>query len=182
MKAVVIGGSGATGKFLVEKLLLTEWITEVTLLLRKKTFPDNPKLNQVIVDFNKLSDWGNLIKGDIAFSCMGTTLKAAGSKEAQWTVDYNYQYHFAEIASQNMIPFFVLLSSQNAKANSSFFYMSIKGKLEQSIKKLSFQRLIIHQPGMLERPNTNRLGEKIALKVFKVLIMSDYSKNLHPHM
>ena len=28
----------------------------------------------------------------MAFSCLGTTLKAAGSKEKQWKVDFDYQY------------------------------------------------------------------------------------------
>lgn len=169
MKAVVIGGSGATGKFLVERLLAADWITDVVVLLRRNAFPHNPKLTQIIVDFDCLEDWSSFITGDIAFSCMGTTLKQAGSKKAQWKVDYDYQYTFADIAARNKIPIFVLLSSQNADAGSFFFYMKMKGELEQNIEKLQFSKLIIHQPGMLIRPETERLGEKIGLKVLTFL-------------
>ncbi|WP_217593986.1 hypothetical protein [Cohnella sp. GbtcB17] len=41
------------------------------------------------------------MKGDVLFSCLGTTIKAAGSQEAQWKIDYEYQYRFAKIASDN---------------------------------------------------------------------------------
>lgn len=180
MKAVVIGGSGATGTCLVEALLAADWITEVVVLLRRSVFPENPKLKELIVYFDQLDNWSDLITGDIAFSCMGTTLKAAGSKEAQWKVDFDYQYLFAEIASKNNIPTFVLLSSQNADPDSSFFYMRMKGKLEQRIEQLLFPTLLIFQPGMLLRPNTDRLGEKLGLQALAFFNRLGLLKQLAP--
>jgi hypothetical protein len=35
------------------------------------------------VNFEKPEEWKEMVKGDVAFSCLGTTLKDAGSKEAQ---------------------------------------------------------------------------------------------------
>jgi Predicted nucleoside-diphosphate-sugar epimerases len=167
MKAIVIGGSGATGKYLVRRLLADDRFDEIVLLMRKPIAETHPKLKQVIVNFDKLHEYAEQIKGDVAFSCLGTTLKDAGSKEAQWKVDYDYQYNFAQIARQNRISTFVLMSAQNADAKSSFFYSRMKGELERSIEALGFDRLVIIQPGLLLRPNSDRPLENLAVRAMK---------------
>lgn len=169
MKAIVIGGSGATGKYLVRRLLADDRFDEIVLLLRKPTAETDPKLKQVIVDFDKLDEYSQQIKGDVSFSCLGTTLKDAGSKEAQWKVDYDYQYNFAKIARQNGVTTFVLMSAQNADAKSAIFYSRMKGELEQAIELLGFEKLVIVQPGLLLRPGTERLVEKLSVKMLSVL-------------
>ena len=78
MKAIVIGGTGATGAYLLQELLASDRITSVTALTRRAISVDHPRLNQQIVDFEQLEDVS--ISGDLAFSCLGTTRKAAGSK------------------------------------------------------------------------------------------------------
>lgn len=180
MKAVVIGGSGATGKFLIEELLSTDRITEVTVLLRKRYFEEHPKLKQVIIDFDQLENYDREISGDIAFSCLGTTLKNAGSKEAQWKIDYDYQLKFAELARKNNIPAFILVSAINANPHSSIFYSGMKGKLEESIINLKFKKTIIFQPSILIRPETDRLGEKIAASIMSGISRSGLLKRHRP--
>lgn len=180
MKAIVIGGTGATGKQLVEQLLSTEWISEVTLLLRKPTDRSHPKLRQVTVDFDHLKNYREVIAGDIAFSCLGTTLKAAGSKEAQWKVDYGYQLQFAEIARNNGIGTFVLLSAQNADAKSIFFYSKMKGELEKSMEALHFDKLIILQPGLLLRPGSDRFAEKVMVSLLSAFNRMGLLRKLAP--
>ena len=167
MRAVLIGGSGATGRVLVHELLKSTDFTEVIVLLRRKTFDEQPKLQQIIVDFNKLQEFEQEIHGDIAFSCLGTTVKDAGSKEAQWKVDHDLNLQFAALAKKNEIPCFVLLSAVNADAESKIFYNRMKGSLEQHVKALDFGKLIIVQPGGLIRPNTDRLGEKIGINALR---------------
>ncbi len=169
MKAVVIGGSGATGKPLICQLLAGEPVSEVTALLRKETFGHHPKLRQEIVDFDRIEDFGDKIDAEIAFSCMGTTLKIAGSKEAQWKVDFGYQYRFARLCRERGVSTFVLLSAVNADPDSRFFYSKMKGKLEKEVEKLGFQRLIIFQPGLLIRPGTDRKREMIGVKAMQII-------------
>lgn len=110
------------------------------------------------------------IIGDVAFSTMGTTLKQAGSKEAQRVVDYNYQYNFAKYAKENHVPHFVLLSSYGADPKSMFFYSKIKGELEVAVQQLNFEYLTVFRPGILERKNSDRPMEIISSKVLKFLI------------
>ncbi len=167
MKAIIIGGSGATGKILVHKMLESDKFSEITVLLRKKCFEVHPRLKQIIVDFDNLDNYSGIITGDVAISCLGTTLRNAGSKKAQWRVDYEYQYNFASIARNNGIPKFMLLSSYNADPESSIFYSKMKGVLEKNIESLHFDKLIIIQPGILIRPNSDRIGENITVSVIK---------------
>lgn len=165
MKAVVIGATGASGKELINELIKNDKISLVTALVRSVKLNPNPKLNQIAVDFDRLEDFSNEIKADLAFSCMGTTLKNAGNKDSQWKVDYGYQLKFAEICSKNKVPVFVLISSAGANPKSVFFYSRMKGELEMNIKKLNFQKLLIFNPGLLSRPDTDRNGEKTAEKI-----------------
>ncbi len=167
MKALVIGATGATGKDLVNQLLNDKDYEEVNIFVRKPVSIDNPKLKTHIVDFEKPEEWKDLVKGDVAFSCLGTTLKAAGSKEAQRKVDYDYQYNFAKTAKENKVDDYILVSSYGANPNSKIFYSRMKGELEQSIKDLHFNKITIFQPGMLDRKDSERTGEVLGGKIIR---------------
>jgi len=180
MKAIVIGGSGATGKELIKQLLENKSFSEVISLVRKKSAINHPKLKEVIVAFNKLSDYKNEIVGDVAFSCLGTTLKIAGSKENQWQVDYEYQLKFAKIAKENGVNSFVLVSSLGADKHSKFFYTKMKGLLEDEILNLDFAQTLIFQPPSLIRPNTDRKGEILSIKLIRIFNRLGFFKNYEP--
>lgn len=167
MKALVIGATGATGKDLVSQLLTDKGYDEVNVFVRRPLAVENPKLKTYIVNFDKPEEWKDLVKGDVAFSCLGTTLKAAGSKEAQRKVDYDYQYNFAKAAKENEVEDYILVSSYGANPKSKLFYSRMKGELEQSIKDLHFNKLTIFQPGMLERKDSERTGEVLGGKIIK---------------
>ncbi|MCQ4034938.1 NAD(P)H-binding protein [Kaistella montana] len=167
MKALVIGATGATGKDLVYKLLNDKDYEEVNVFVRKPMSFEHPKLKTHVVDFENPEKWRDLVKGDVAFSCLGTTLKAAGSKEAQRKVDYDYQYNFAKVAKENEVEDYILVSSYGASPKSKIFYSRMKGELEQSIKSLHFNKITIFQPGMLDRKDTERTGEVLGGKIIK---------------
>jgi uncharacterized protein YbjT (DUF2867 family) len=169
MKALIIGATGATGKDLVNVLLQDPAYTAVVLFVRRLTGIAHPKLSEVLTDFDKLDEVSELIQGDVCFSCLGTTLKAAGSKEKQWHIDYEIPLKFAEIAKKNGVQRIVLLSAYGASPTSRVFYSSIKGKLEEATSALGFDQYIIFRPGMLLRKNTDRSGERITAGILKVL-------------
>lgn len=165
MKAIVIGGTGATGAYLLQELLASDRITSVTALTRRAISVDHPRLNQQIVDFEQLEDVS--ISGDLAFSCLGTTRKAAGSKKAQWRVDHDYQLAFARMARKANVPVFTLMSSMGSDKNSALFYSRMKGTLEEAIIHLDFDHTYIFRPGMLERPGSDRLMERWVVSLMK---------------
>ena len=168
--ALVIGATGATGQEIVSQLLENDSFNSVSIFVRKDPNITHSKLKTYVIDFSKLEEYKELIKGDVLFSCLGTTLRDAGSKEKQYLVDYTYQYEFAKIASDNGVPIYSLISSTGANENSPFFYPKIKGKLEEAVKKLSFKTIQIFQPPTLIRQkNLIRLGEKIGIKIFGFL-------------
>lgn len=166
-KAIVIGATGATGQELVNCLLEDSDFSTVTVFVRRKLKTEHKKLIIHDIDFSNIEDYKELIKGDVFFSCLGTTLKNAGSKGKQYLVDYTYQYKFAKIAAENNVPNYALVSSAGANEKSLFFYPKIKGKLEEAIKKLPFAHIYIFQPPILIRQDElMRTGEKIAISIF----------------
>ena len=169
MQAVIIGATGATGQALVQQLLDNPVYSQVTVFVRRVVSLQHPKLTVEVIDFDRPQTWQDKVRGDVLFSCLGTTLKAAGSKAAQWKIDYQYQYDVANIARQNGVPRCVLVSSGYADNRSRFFYTQMKGQLEQDIMQLGFPQLLIFRPPSLIRPNTDRAGERWAIRVLNGL-------------
>ena len=168
--ALVIGATGATGRELVNKLLVDDDFSHVTIFVRTTPNIKHKKLKIYEIDFKDLEKYKDKIKGDILFSALGTTKKDAGGKYQQYEIDYTYQYKFAKIAAENGVGQMSLVSSVGANAKSSFFYPKIKGALEEAVKKLNFKKIDILQPPMLIRqPDLMRAGEKSGIKVLNKL-------------
>lgn len=180
MKAIIIGATGAVGKDLVELLIKNDQFTEVLVFVRRDFPIKHPKITQHIINFDKPEEWKHWVQGDVLFSAMGTTLKQAGSKENQWKIDYSYQYEFAKIAHENGIGQLILVSSANANEKSPFFYMKMKGALEEALKKLAFGRLVIFRPPLLIRKNSDRSGENISAKILQFFNTFGLLKKMKP--
>lgn len=101
----------------------------------------------------------------LVIGATGTT----GSKEAQYKVDYQYQYRFAKAAKENGVENYVLVSASNASSNSIVFYSKMKGDLERSVKELGFEKLIIMQPPLLVRKGSERKTEVYTAKTLRLL-------------
>ena len=180
MKALIIGATGATGKDLVTQLLADDTYSEVHCFVRKPLALTHHKLHSHVVDFEHPEVWADLLHGDVAFSCLGTTLAVAGSKEAQWRVDYDYQYAFAQQCKANGVPTFVLVSAAMANAQSKVFYNRMKGQLEDAVKALDFPSLLLFQPSILIRSNSDRGGENFTVKVIAFLNKLGLFKRYRP--
>lgn len=160
--AVMIGATGLVGSELLKQLLADARFGKVIALGRKKTGQSHPKLEEQVIDFAAPASWASLVKGDVAFSSLGTTIKAAGSQEAQRKVDYQYQLEFAQAAAANGVPVYVLVSAASANASSGIFYSRIKGELDRDVQKLGFNHIRIMRPSLLGGDREHaRLGEKV---------------------
>jgi len=168
--AIVIGATGATGTALLEQLIIDNLFSKIIVFSRTKPLISSDKIIVNIVDFEKIELWKHKIIGDVIFSALGTTKKDAGSKEAQYKVDFTYQYKIAISAAENKVRKILLVSSIGANKNSIFFYPKIKGELEIEVKKLSFEGIYIFQPPLLIRQKEKiRLNEKVLILLFRVL-------------
>ena len=132
-----------------------------------------------LVDFDHPEQWADRLTGDVLFSCLGTTIKAAGGQDAQWKVDYTYQYNAAKAARENGVPVYVLVSAIDANSKSKIFYTRMKGALDDAVQALGFPACFILQPPSLIRKGSDRFGEKVgivALKAFNAIgLMRKYT-------
>jgi uncharacterized protein YbjT (DUF2867 family) len=169
-KAILIGASGLTGQSLLNQLLQDEQFDTVVIFLRKELNITHKKLTQLCIDFNQLDTYKDLIKGDVVFCCLGTTIKIAGSQEAFKKVDFTYPTELAKIAKQNNVSTFCLQSSLGADSKSNNFYLKVKGETEDFIRQLNFVSFASFRPSMLLGNRTEfRLGETIGKIVMQVL-------------
>lgn len=181
LHALVLGATGATGKEIINLLLNDDAYSKVSIFVRRKPNIEHNKLMVYEVDFSKLSNYQDLINGDVLFSALGTTRKEAGGLKQQYLVDYTYQYEFAKMASDNGVNNYALVSSTGANEKSFFFYPKIKGDLEESVKKLKFKKIQIFQPPMLIRqPELMRSSEKTGIKFLQGLNTIGLMKSQKP--
>jgi uncharacterized protein YbjT (DUF2867 family) len=161
-KALVLGASGLVGSQLLKQLLDSNHYNQVVSLARRPLNIQHPKLIQETLDFDQPDP--TKIVGDDLFCALGTTLKKAGSKEAQYRIDCLYPYEIGRIAKQNGVGSYLLVSSVGADANSTNFYLRTKGDLEKRIEGLGFERFVAARPSFLLGDRTEfRLGEKIGI-------------------
>ncbi len=97
--AIVIGATGLVGRELLKQLSLIESCEKITAVVRHEDqqLKSLKKVQQFILeDFLLLNDED--VNGySHAFSCLGTTLKKAGSKENFYNIDYEINAHFADL-------------------------------------------------------------------------------------
>jgi len=148
-KAIIAGASGLIGGILLDILLQQPDYDEVLVLVRKELPIRHPKLTQLVIDFDRLGDYEGQIKGHVVFSCLGSTMKKTPDHSVYRKIDHDYPLRLAQIALQNGIGQFHLVSSMGANAASSFFYTKLKGETEDDIKKVGLQRLHIYRPAFL---------------------------------
>ncbi len=168
--AIIAVSTGLTGSNCLEYLLECGEYSTIIALNRKELNIKNKKLQQIIVDFTKLEEALKDVKVDDVYCCLGTTIKKAGSKEAFLKVDFEYPLQIASFLRQNGAKCFSLVSALGADNNSNIFYSKVKGEIEQAIAKLSYPKLNILRPSILQgQRKESRPGETIGLFMAKLL-------------
>lgn len=171
MKSALLAGStGLIGRFCLNILLKNNVYDKIIIPVRKKTENENEKLYQLIINYDKISDFKNEMKADDIFCCLGTTMKKAGSKEEFYKVDFKYVFNLAKLCKDNGAKTFSLISSIGADKNSGNFYLKVKGETEDAVIKLGYDTTNIFRPSFLagER-NESRPGEKAGIILMKLI-------------
>ncbi len=182
MIAVVVGGSGLTGSFLIQALLADPSVSRVIALGRKSLGLADSKLVEVLIpDIGQLPSVASQLKGDLFFCCLGTTIKKAGTKEAFREVDFDGVVAFGNVASGHRAKSLTVVSAMGANKGSQIFYNRVKGETEAALEELPLERLVIFRPALLVGPRQEfRLGELIASKVLGPVaaLLPSLSKNV----
>jgi uncharacterized protein YbjT (DUF2867 family) len=166
--AIVIGATGLVGQRLIEQLDLLTDCEKITVVVRRENpdFSKFQKVEQFVLDDFLLLNDQDVSGYTHAFSCLGTTIKKAGSKEAFYNIDFEINAHFADLFEMTETHL-LLVSAMGAKASSPIFYNQVKGELEDYIQKLNLYRFSIIRPSLLlgER-NEKRFLEDVTQKLY----------------
>jgi uncharacterized protein YbjT (DUF2867 family) len=166
--AMILGTTGLIGSKLTTILLDDPYYSKVKVLVRKVTSLEHPKLEQILFDYDH-PDSGLLIADDV-FCCLGTTMKKAGSKAAFIKVDKAFVVETAVSLFKNGAKKIAVVSSIGANLLSGNFYTRIKGEVEEEIKKIGFETVLIFRPSILMgKRNEFRFGELIGKGMVTIL-------------
>jgi len=168
--ALIFGSTGLIGSNLLTLLIKDDYYTTIKIFVRSKININDPKVEIINLDFNKLSEYSHLIKGDDCFFCIGTTKKKTPNNDEYRNIEYNFPVNIAEIAKNNNVRSFMYVSSLGSNPNTKNTYLKNKGEAEEFLKKLNFSQLSIIRPSfLLGDRNEFRLGEIIGKNIYKKL-------------
>lgn len=176
--ALIAGATGLIGKQLLQLLLEDSSYEKVRAFTRKPLDIRHAKLENIVLDFDKLSEHAAELKADDVFCCLGTTIRIAKTKEAFRKVDYDYPLELARVSKTQGAAQYLLVSALGADKNSRIFYNKVKGEVEEAIGQISFLSFHIFRPSLLLGDRTEqRPGEGTAtifFKLFAFLIPAKY--------
>ena len=124
---IVIGATGLVGRELLKQLNQLEVCEKITAVVRHEDaqLRTLEKVQQFRLDAFLLLNDEDVNGYSHAFSCLGTTLKKAGSKEKFYNIDYEINAHFADLF-ESTSTHYLLISAMGANADSKFFYNKVK--------------------------------------------------------
>ena len=168
--ALIFGSTGLIGSNLLTLLIKDDYYTTIKIFVRSKININDPKVEIINLDFNKLSEYSHLIKGDDCFFCIGTTKKQTPNNDEYRNIEYNFPVNIGKIAKNNNVRSFMYVSSLGSNPNTKNTYLKNKGEAEEFLKKLNFSQLSIIRPSfLLGDRNEFRLGEIIGKNIYKKL-------------
>ncbi|WP_142527605.1 NAD(P)H-binding protein [Pedobacter westerhofensis] len=155
-KAIVAGASGAIGNSLLFHLLGNKNYAHVLILVRSELRIQHPKLQQLVVDYDRISDYAAQLNADVVFCCLGTTKSKTPDQRQYKKIDYQYPLDIARITSRNGSKGFHLISSIGADKNSKMFYTRTKGEVENDLQQVPFDDIHIYRPSLLDAPRKDK--------------------------
>ena len=176
-KAIIIGGTGATGKQLLTQLIRNKNCELVTSIGRRPVLDGekNDKLVDIVVEslFKLTATKKYWKENDVFFNCIGTTRQRAGGSKEFINIESGISNEAAKMAANAKIPHASLISAKGANHKiwakdwiHPLLYIKTLGQKEQTIiSDFSFNSVSIFKPGMLIRLR----GKQTSLEDFSEL-------------
>lgn len=168
-QVLITGATGLVGEHLLRLLIQERKVNYIAAPTRRPLGdiagvfnPHDPQLTDALAQVTDPID--------IAFCCLGTTRREAGSKEAFVHADYTLVVDTALTAKKLGAKHFVVVSAMGANASSPFFYNKVKGKMEDALIAQKWEYLTIARPSMLlgDR-DKRRFNESFFAPLFSLL-------------
>ena len=173
MNTIVVGGTGAVGRKLIEFLCKDPNYSKIYIPCRREleewaNYDEESKKKMIIMKVDNLDFLGGTKeelqekfgteKIDSIFNCLGS--RTQKGKEELIKVDKTYAIYCAEMCEKLDIPHYSLLSSRSADKTSCFSYLQVKAEAEEEVKTKNINFLDIFEPGFLKnRENDCRCTE-----------------------
>ncbi len=166
--AAIAGATGLVGSFCLNYLLESPRYHTVLALSRRQPPADAERLRWVQTDFTDLEPAAERV--DDVFCCLGTTMRAAGSRAQFRVVDHDYPVAVARWAARAGASHFGLVSSLGASTAAWSFYLRVKGEAERDAAASGVPSVVVYRPSLLlGSRRESRPGEEIGKRVARVL-------------
>lgn len=168
--ALVLGATGMVGMELVKLISAHKYYQTINLLTRRPINLPDQTIKQQVIDFDQLEKYADLFQVQDVYICLGTTIKAAKTKEAFRTVDYEYVVEAAKLAKRGNMEKLLIITAAGADPRSRVFYSRVKGEVEETLKSMGLPSLHIFRPSLLLGDRKEiRLGEAMMGKASSFL-------------
>ncbi len=167
---LLAGATGLVGSHALREFLRDDSVHTVHTLSRKPITLSDSKLASHLIDFDMIDSWYEVPHVSSVVSCLGTTIRAAGSQRAFRRVDLEYVVALGRLAIRLGARQFILVSSMGADSRSRVFYSRTKGEAEDQLRALGLPSLHILRPSLLLGNRAeSRPGEEIGAVVMRAL-------------
>ena len=166
-RIVVAGGTGMVGRELLALLSGRDGAVTTALVRRPSGLGVPQRIEERVVDFDDPKTYD--LACDALFCCVGTTMKAAGSKAAFRKVDHDIPVRLiAGLKRTSPAAVFGLVSSVGADAPTGF-YLQVKNEVEQALQASGLRSVVIRPSVLLGDRREVRPGERAAMIVMPPL-------------
>lgn len=170
MRLLIIGATGLVGRELVEQAAAHPQVTTVVALVRRDPGArPSPKVLYRVVDFDQLEHLEDAFAVDAVLSALGTTAKATPDPVRYHRVEVGIPLDVATRARAAGARRFGLVSSVGAATGARTTYLRQKAELEDGLRALGWERLVIARPSFLAGAREEfRLGERLGMLVARL--------------
>ncbi|MDC5820040.1 oxidoreductase [Vibrio europaeus] len=178
---ITAGSTGLIGNELIKQMLEREPIEHIYALTRRKLPFFHSKLEEIQHPELRVQEWDeDKPRPEFGFICLGTTLKQAGSKQALENIDYQLVCDVAQEMKLLGVKQLAVVSSYGASARSFSHYLRCKGRMELTIERMGFDRVVFVRPGPLkglrEQPRKDEVVTQTMLKICQPLMIGPLAK------
>ncbi|HEU0014714.1 MAG TPA: NAD(P)H-binding protein, partial [Longimicrobium sp.] len=173
--ALLLGATGLVGGYVLAEALAAGY-GRVAVLGRRKLAQTDPRVEQhVVEDLGRMAEHAEAFRVDDVFCCLGTTLRAAGSREAFRRVDHDHVLESARLAAEQGAKRYLLVTAMGAEAGSRVFYNRVKGEVEDAVRALPLPYVVVLRPSLILGPRPERrpaeaMAQRVAPALNAVLV------------